>query len=188
MTGRVFSRSLAMKDRQLLKYTSLHTSAKDFSFLWELPGSHCSQSAWEVSYWEKMRTIWSNLSRRKIQRKCGSDFLAWRRPSVSQPFYDCFLWLNLQSLRSLGRKTGFGCLFHISSLHHPEQLIAWKGGFCVLRKQNGLELHKPSMRRSRIASKLQNVSRGGEHSDTLKLLIKTFDIRLFFTQRTLHWL
>jgi hypothetical protein len=28
---------------------------------------------------------------------------------------------------------------------------------------------------------------GGEHPDTLKLLIKTFDVNLFFAQLTLHW-
>jgi hypothetical protein len=34
---------------------------------------------------------------------------------------------------------------------------------------------------------VQGVPPGGEHPYTLKLLIKTFDIKLFFTQRTLHW-
>jgi hypothetical protein len=34
---------------------------------------------------------------------------------------------------------------------------------------------------------IQGVLSGGEHPDTLKLLITTFDIKLFFTQRTLHW-
>jgi hypothetical protein len=34
----------------------------------------------------------------------------------------------------------------------------------------------------------QGVLPAGQHPDTLKLLIKAFDIKLFFTQRIFQWL